>query len=216
MATILSSFDVSSPEHKTSLKIDVVEGLDQEHIDYMAQQWRPIMDRQRDAALREYALLPEPRDPDSWQKMLEKYGIPDHHWDWERKCAMPVGANRSVYGLLNGDHLEAAMLLAFDQTARLAPVGQPLIYVDYLAIAPWNRSPIQKPERFRRLGSLLLGAAVEISRVRNWDGRCGLHSIPSAESFYQAKGMQDLGADPSYEDMHYFEFDATSARTFTS
>jgi hypothetical protein len=36
----------------------------------------------------------------------------------------------------------------------------------------------------------------------------------SAEGFYQHVGMQDLGIDPAYHDLRYFEFNAAAARAF--
>ena len=61
---------------------------------------------------------------------------------------------------------------------------------------------------------MLLGTAVAISQMQGLDGRCGLHSLPLAEGFYRRAGMQDLGIDPKYHDLRYFEFDAAAARAF--
>ena len=108
------------------------------------------------------------------------------------------------------------MLLLAGKTSRARPAGQELVYIDYVATAPWNRRQIQDPERLRGVGSLLVGTAVEASRMKGLDGRCGLHSLPSAEPFYRKIGMKDFGADASYHGLVYFEFDAAAAHAFTS
>jgi hypothetical protein len=215
VTSILASYDVDSPEHGKPFKIDIVEGLGPTHIDYIEQSWRPVMDRQHDLAILQYFLLPVAlRTDDSYRDILNKLGIPDRHWDWRLKCTVAAKTNRKVYGLLNGEHVEGAMLLEFGHTARCAP-GLPLLYVDLVAAAPWNRSAIQRPERFRGMGTLMLGVAVEVSRVHSFDGRCGLHSLLAAEGFYRRIGMKEFGIDPSKEGMRYFELDASAAKAFT-
>lgn len=213
---ILSSYDVDSPEHGKPFKIDVVEGLDNAHLDYIEQQWRPVMDRQYKVALLQYFLLPQTSQTDEvFRDILGKLGIPDRHWDWRRKCAVAPGSNRKPYAILNRGHVEAVMMLLFGRNSRTGTTNPPLVYVDFVATAPWNRAAIQRPERFRGMGKMMLGTAVEVSRTHNLDGRCGLHSLVSAEGFYRRIGMKDFGIDPTYHGMTYFEFDAQSARTFT-
>lgn len=86
---------------------------------------------------------------------------------------------------------------------------------DYVAIAPWNRRTFQNPPRFRHLGTVMIGAAVEISRESGLDGRCGLHSLPQSEGFYRHIGMRDYGLDAGYSSLRYFEFDVPAARSFS-
>ncbi len=216
MVSILGSYDVSSPEHGKSFKIDVVEGLDAAHLDYIEEHWRPVIVRQYNLALLQYFLLPEAQQTeDSFREILGKFGVPDQHWDWRRKCAIAPGSQRKAYAILNGQHVEAAMVLLFSRTSRAGTPGQPLVYVDFVSAAPWNRAQIQKPERFRGMGTMMLGTAVAISRMHNMNGRCGLHSVRSAEGFYRRIGMDDLGIDPDYHEMRYFEFDAQAAQMFT-
>ena len=215
MISILASYEVDSPEHGKPFKIDIVEGLDSAHIDYIEQSWRPVMDQQYRLALLQYFLLPVAHQTDdSFRDILNKLGIPDRHWDWRLKCAVAAKTNRKVYGLLNGEHVEGVMVLELGHTDRCTP-GLPLVYVEFVAAAPWNRSAIRRPERFRSMGTLMLGAAVEVSRMQGLDGRCGLHSLLAAEGFYRRIGMKEFGIDPSKEGMRYFEFDASAAKTFT-
>ena len=216
MVSILSSYDVNSPEQGKPFKIDVVEGLDDTHLDYIEQCWRPLIERQHKTALLQYFLLPQPsQTEEAFRDILGKLGIPDQHWNWRRKCAIAPGSNRQMYALLNGSHVEAVMMLLSGRTSQLDTPGLPLVYVDFVAAAPWNRGSIQRPERFHGMGTMMLGAAVEVSRMQKLNGRCGLHSLPSAESFYRHIGMKEFGIDASYYDMRYFEFDAQAARAFT-
>jgi hypothetical protein len=216
VANILASYDVLSPELGRSMKIDIVEGLDLAHLDHIEKAWKPLMKRQRERALLEFfTLLPEKeRTHEALVATLGRLGAPDSHWDWRSKCSFAPGTQRQAYGLVHGDQVEAAMILAFGRDTRLGTPSELLVYVDYLATAPWNRPAVQCPERFRGMGRMLLGTAVAVSQMQGLDGRCGLHSLPLAEGFYQHVGMQDLGIDPAYHDLRYFEFNAAAARAF--
>lgn len=93
----------------------------------------------------------------------------------------------------------------------LAP-GQELVYVDYLETAPWNlRTPIVAP-RFSGVGTVLMAEAIAFSLQSGLNGRVGLHSLEQATEFYE-RGcrMRDLGPDPGYYDLQYFEYDEATA-----
>ncbi|WP_297447188.1 hypothetical protein [Acidiferrobacter sp.] len=215
MASILESFVIESQEYGKSFRIDLVEGLDEDHIKYIDDQWMPPIKRLYNKAILHYFTQPLALQTDAtFVEILGKLGIPDQHWNWRRKCGVAPGANRKVYGLLNADHVEAAMMLLFGKSTRGTPAGLPIVYVDYIAVAPWNRRAIQDPERFRKLGTVMLGTAVAVSRTLGLDGRCGLHSLQTSEGFYRRIGMKDLDIDPTYHNLRYFEFDANSASTF--
>lgn len=217
MATnILGTYDIHSPEFGKALQVDIIEGLDDTHVDHIEQAWAPMFRLQRDKALLHYytQLPEEEQTSEAFSNILQDFGVPDSHWDWRQKCSIATGTQRQTYGVVNGDQVEAAMMLRFGEKTRLKTLGQPLVYVDFLATAPWNRSTIQQPERFRRLGTMLLGSAVEISKMHGYGGRCGLHSLPSAEGFYRRAGMHDLGVDAAYYNLNYFEFDADTACAF--
>ena len=63
--------------------------------------------------------------------------------------------------------------------ARLgADKGKPLIYIDFIEIAPWNWviPEIGQRGRFRALGSTLFRRAVKLSEEEGFHGRVGLHA----------------------------------------
>jgi hypothetical protein len=211
---ILESFQVQSPALGRSCQMDLVEGLDSAHVDHIATVWTPLLLRQRNLAILEYFSLPQrEQSKEKWNEILGKYGAPDAHWDWQVKCGSTPAANQYLFALLNGSDVEAVMLL---QPGRLSRQSHqlPILYVDYLAIGPFNREPIQKPQRFRGLGTVLLGSAVNTSLNMGLEGRCGLHSLPQSEGFYRRAGMRDFDFDAAYMNLRYFEFESQAATTF--
>lgn len=215
MATILDSFDIDSPQHGKPFKIDLAEGLDQSHLNFMESQWAPAIRHQYDLALLHYfQLSAQDQTPEEWREISGQFEVQDQHWQWRAKCSIAEGTKRRIFSLLNGGEVEAAMALLSGESSRDPAAPLPIQYVDFVAVAPWNRKTFQNPQRFRGLGTVMLGAAVELSRAAGFDGRCGLHSLPQSEGFYRRIGMRDFGVDVAYFSLRYFEFDAQAARKF--
>lgn len=93
--------------------------------------------------------------------------------------------------------------------------GKPLVYVDFVATAPWNRAELQQPPRFRGVGQVFMLVAIEASRAVGFKGRIGLHSLPKAEDFYEKRcGFTRLGPDSSHQNLTYFEMTESQANDY--
>jgi hypothetical protein len=143
--------------------------------------------------------------------------MPEHaHWRWERKVARV--AHLLPYPTLSVECegvAQGLMLLKTDgEVARLpAELTRPLVYVVFLASAPWNLPTALRP-RFRGVGTSLMRAAVEISLDLGFKGRIGLHALPQSEPFYDQVGMTALGRDVDKENLNYFEMAPAQAAAF--
>lgn len=146
----------------------------------------------------------------AWQTSLLAAGEPDATWDWKdlveearRNASVGRGAFET-YALLHGDEVQAIMMI--ETIAHRGRDGNAaLVYVEYVATAPWNRRREQVAPRFTGCGSAIMMMAVKRSRELGYGGRLGLHSLPEARGFYGKSGMKDYGADPAEEGYHYFE-----------
>lgn len=141
----------------------------------------------------------------------------DAHWKWERKMAQRRGKlGFESYCIERDGQIEGLLILNFLATCRLpVQMGKDLVYLEYLATAPWNRRIGDQLPQFQRVGSFLFRAALQVSLANDLKGRIGLHSLPKAEGFYRDKiGMTDLGPDhsPSHQGLHYFELSEERAR----
>lgn len=140
------------------------------------------------------------------------------HWDWKAKMAEIQGLLAfQGFSVVAEGITQALMRVDLNQVAR-APAhrGKPLVYVDYLEVAPWNRSDLGHSPRLKGAGTALIVAAVSLSDQEGFAGRIGLHSLPQADSFYRERcGMTDLGPDPGYShQLRYFEMTAEQAHAF--
>lgn len=126
-------------------------------------------------------------------------------WDWPSKDKYLLAKNAvRDYVISRGESVEGIMILQEPEPSRLDPLAQ-VLYVRYLATAPWNRTCGDQPGQFRRIGSVLLAQAIRESITLGCDGRLGLHSLSGSDSFYRKLRFQDFGPDPGNRGLTYFE-----------
>ena len=140
------------------------------------------------------------------------------HWNWRRKAQDSSGilAKPSFCVMCQGV-TQGMMILDTLQNARLKmQAGKSIIYIEYLEVAPWNRRDlITSLPRYQPVGSILVRAAIESSQQQGFKGRLGLHSLPQSDDYYRKVcGMTDLGADPNYQNLRYFEMTPEMAGAF--
>jgi hypothetical protein len=138
--------------------------------------------------------------------------LPRHlHWRWNNKAMRYEGNDAYEFvGLSCEGQMQGMMLVEKNEKTHQSRLPErnnaPLLYVDYIATAPWNDRALVKTPRFYRVGTLLMNIAVAISIDLDFQGYIGLHSLPQAESFYRnTLSMNDLGIDKQYHDLRYFE-----------
>lgn len=154
---------------------------------------------------------------------LDRRGVPigqwpqSRHWDWRKKTAAVQGllAFRGFCIVAAGVTQGLAQVDLTKEARKAVQAGKPLVYVDYLEVAPWNRSDLGQQLRFRGIGTALLSAVVALSEEEGFRGRIGLHSLPQADRFYRDRcGMTDLGPDTAYQGLRYFEMTPDQAQAF--
>lgn len=168
----------------------------------------------------------------SWRSLVEEHrkrliaqGAPraewpqHHHWDWEKKAERYGGLlSYRFVGVEHAGTVQGMMMVNLDAERCRVPQqrGKPLVYVEYLASAPWNSPLFMAEPLFTGVGTMLVFAAIQLSLEQGYGGRIGLHSLPQAETFYQCCGMTELGIDADYYDLCYFEMTAKQAELFLS
>jgi hypothetical protein len=175
----------------------------------------PLLNAAGTRATLAYTSLPaHERTNDVWQVKQGLFGAPDSHWDWIDKHRGLSASAQRIYAIVDGESVEALMIVDLAKPAKLEKSGYvPLVYIENLATAPWNRHEIQPQRRYAGLGRLLVGVAVAVSTEESMNGRCGLHSLVQSERFYASLGMQNLGLD-GVERLTYFEFSPAAAEKF--
>jgi len=139
-------------------------------------------------------------------------------WNWRAKAHHLKLSQAAAYAVVCEEEFQGAMLTkAGTHFARLdGDRGRPLVYIDFLEVAPWNWTvpEIGQAQRYAMVGARLFERAVAQSKAEGLGGRVGLHALPQSESFYSgACGMTPLGCDEAFEDLMYFELSRENADT---
>lgn len=157
-----------------------------------------------------------------WKDFAYEHDVPaseSDHWDWLGKSLFPGHVGHDVEFLIvaaadrGGDRCHGLMKLVWPKESRLAP-GRSVLYVDYLEIAPWNRSDCPVRE-VTGLGTALIAHSVVLSAELGFEGRLALASLPQAKMFYAGLGMAECGFGSGRDHkLPYFEFDIAGAQRF--
>ena len=148
--------------------------------------------------------------------------IPLHwHWDWSRKEPELSLLAITFYGVECRGRLQGLMKVdTVSQCCRLREQqGQPLVYIDYLEVAPWNirklTAALDRQPEFGAVGTRLVEAAVRQSMAEGFEGRVGLHSLPTSERFYlDGCGMLPGDLDTGKQELLWCEFTPERAERF--
>ncbi len=145
-----------------------------------------------------------------WRPVLGAHAEEDATWDWgahlqeaDRNQAKGVG-RYEAYALECEGELHALLLLEIANW-KSRQTGDPIVYVEYVAVAPWDRRGIQDPPRIAGCGRGIISMAIERSNELGYKGAIALHSLPGAVGFYARLRLKDLGPDPQENGLHYFE-----------
>jgi hypothetical protein len=182
----------------------LMDGLTREQVEKAEADWKPFLDEQ--------------------VKRMEQTGIPRNkwpqhrHWNWREKHeASEEYLAYRMFGIECQSQMQGLMLAltAGKNSLITSQRGKPLVYVHFLAAAPWNLASIVAEPRFSLVGSILLATAIHLSMEEEFQGRIGLHSLPQSDDWYRKVcGMTDLGPDPTVQNLRYFEMTPEQASDF--
>ena len=202
----LGTFDLFDRRTKSFAPAELQSSVAQNNIDDFQDHWRPMFDAKH-AELKAAGTV-----------SLDDFGahdLQDAHWKWVEKALARQGKLDCMSFAVEGEGTTQGLM--FVRTAGFAiepsQSGKPLVLIDLLATAPWNRPRLTDNPRFKGVGRLLLAAAISLSVDEEFGGRIGLHALPRAESWYRdVCRMTALGVDGT--GMQYFEMTEAQADAF--
>lgn len=140
----------------------------------------------------------------------------DSHWDWDIK----IESTRNFmdwrsFCILHKDKLQGLMCIRFSGESRVPETrGLPLVKVEFLATAPWNRASCIERPLYSGVGRQLLSVAIQLSRDEEFQGRIALTSLPDAETFYFKCGMRSFPPEEVDYGLTYFEMTSQQSEVF--
>lgn len=193
---------------KTLKSAELIEGLSRRDVVMAEVSWQPYVDEKI--------------------KRLEKDGLsreawPEHlHWNWGRKRKKTeYKLAYQWFGIKCDSKWQGLMVVETGlHFSRMAgQEGKHLVYIDYLATAPWNLQEFAGDPEYALVGTIFVKTAIELSKELEFKGRIGLHSLPQSELFYRHYcNMTDFGPDKDYPEgkLRYFELTPEQAEVFIS
>lgn len=136
-------------------------------------------------------------------EVVSSISMEDDHWRWFDKAMALTSKEYEWFHLYAENKPQAVCVIYHPKQSALA--SGDIFYVEFVAVAPWNRSCKVRERDFRRVGKTLLRAALRfaVKTLKLRPGFC-LHSLPGANGFYRSLEMVNvpkLDKDP----LLYFE-----------
>lgn len=177
----------------------IVSGDDSVYPEIMDKTWQSSLLR------KVYFLKSQSSSKEELKDKVNSHSCSDFHWSWRRiiNSTAEEGYEKKTFYFTVNNQPQGVLHAFFPKAARLA-VGENLVYIDRIAVAPCNRSSAS-PQVFKGIGSLLMLFIKAFSQENGYGGAVGLHALKQAKDFYVYLGMQSLGVDTEYENLEYFE-----------
>ncbi|EPN4987719.1 GNAT family N-acetyltransferase [Vibrio alginolyticus] len=150
--------------------------------------------------------------PCDQQNLLENSLLEDAHWNWLQKHQRYHDDQYDWFFFMVDDIPQAACLVYHPKQSAVG--DEPIFYIEFLAVAPWNRPNHIANQKFKGIGSILLKNVIEFADNNLKISRgFSLHSLPKAQGFYEKIGMVRYTAHDK-DGMGYFEMEETTQAKF--
>lgn len=189
--------------HTKSLdEFSIIKGLDHKLIFMFESEWKIVTN-----VIINKILEDSNNDMNKINKALNDNLIEDANWNWFNKISFCNSNLYEWFYLTVNNKVEACCVLYHPKNSKIDT--EDISYIDYLAVAPWNRNTMLGKRKYASLGVKLLSNCCNHIKMNNFY-RYGfsLHSLPQALKFYTEKlGMKDFGIDPTKENLNYLEME---------
>jgi len=142
--------------------------------------------------------------------ILASISTEDFQWDWFKKAIDYSTDEYEWFHLYADGKPQAACLIYHPKPSALEPGD--IFYVEFVAVAPWNRICKLRPREFEGLGKIILRAAQRfaVKELKLRPGFC-LHSLPRAEVVYRKLEMVRVDGYEDEQSLAYYELPQTLA-----
>lgn len=142
--------------------------------------------------------------------MLEGMQKESAHWSWYRKSAV-LNSSEHIWFYLYAEGRPQAVCILYHPKDSLLGNGK-IFYIEYLAVAPWNRTCALHTRCYLGVGTELIKVSLRfaIDQLGLTPG-CSLHSLPQAMGYYQKLKMIHI-AGQEKDGLPFFELPNEEAK----
>jgi hypothetical protein len=144
------------------------------------------------------------------QEVLDQLYLEDYHWDWFTKARAFSSDEYEWFFLFAEEQVQGACLIYHPKPSAID--SKQIFYIEYVAVAPWNRENPIAPKQFSGVGTQLINCALDYSiNILGLEYGFSLHSLPKATGYYIKLGMVNFESR-NKESLVYFEMPRETAR----
>jgi hypothetical protein len=199
MKSLVSTVDLLNRMTGLFVEAELYSGLDDKNLTDFESQWLPLLAKKLQH---------------STPQELAAAQAQDARWNWRKKeLAWGQALSYQAFAVEADTVTQGLMYVSKLRYSRLAgQLGAPVIYVEAIATAPWNRPGFSLQPKYKGVGQVLMQAAISLSIDEEFKARVALHALPQSETWYRTTlSMTDLGPDPDDHNMRYFELTTEQA-----
>lgn len=134
----------------------------------------------------------------------DKIQSEDGHWKWFNFSVWLKSDEYKWFFFRVNDEVQAACLIYHPKKSILS--SQELFYIEFIAVAPWNRYNPLSQKKYSRIGTVFLKEIMKHCKDKlNYQSGMCLHSLPQAQGFYEHKLKMIRCAQADKEGLWYYE-----------
>lgn len=143
-------------------------------------------------------------------KVLESLQTEDFHWDWYAKSHLMRTEEYRWFYLYAENKPQGACVIFQPKDSALN--GSNIFYIEFIAVAPWNRDCSIRERYLYSVGSVMLKSILDYAvNVLNLTPGFSLHSLPQAKGYYERLSMVNVN-ELDKESLMYFELPMDEAK----
>jgi hypothetical protein len=147
-------------------------------------------------------------------ELLSSLSAQDRNWDWYRKACYFNSDEYNWFFLIAENTPQGVCIIYHPRASKLTSGN--IFYLEYLAVAPWNRDSLIYARKFKGVGTALLKCAINYAmQTLKLQPGFSLHSLEQAESYYLKIGMKHLPSEDK-PNLKFFEMDAVGTQKLVS
>jgi len=151
---------------------------------------------------------------DELSDVLSKIQTQDSHWNWLSKSVVCRGEEYEWFYMFAEDKPQGACLIYHPKDSVID--SKNIFYIEFVAVAPWNRDTPFEKRIYGGIGSLLIKCALKFATEKlNLVPGFSLHSLPQSRAYYEKIGMKNY-AKRDKKNLAYFELPRKNAEALLS
>lgn len=148
-------------------------------------------------------------DEDTLDNIINSIQSEDDHWVWVNK-SLHCASDQYRWFYLYCEGRPQGVCLIF-QPKESSLIRGDIFYIEFIAVAPWNRSNMHRERQYKGVGSILIRAALKYAvEVLGLTPGFSLLSLPQAETYYEGISMVHIESKDT-PTMKHFELPTMEA-----